>query len=82
VELLLRERLKVAVPGPDVDLFESGLVDSVNLVLMVASIEETFGVVVDLIDLDLDDLSTVNAITELVMERSQGGVGVSAPPPP
>ena len=69
IERILHDRLRIVVPNPDADLLDSGLLDSLGLVDLIAAIEREFGIVVNLIDLDLEDLRTVNSITELVRLR-------------
>ena len=69
VESLLRDQLRITVPDPDTDLLDSGLLDSLALIDMIAAMEKTFDIVVNLMDLDLDDVRTVGSITRLV-ERS------------
>ena len=66
IESILKNQLRIDVPGPDADLLDSGLLDSLGLVDLIAAIERRFGIVVNLIDLDLDDIRTVNSIVELV----------------
>lgn len=66
IESILKNQLRIDVPGPDADLLDSGLLDSLGLVDLIAAIERRFGIVVNLIDLDLDDIRTVDSIVELV----------------
>ena len=66
IESILKNQLRIDVPDPDADLLDSGLLDSLGLVDLIAAIERRFGIVVNLIDLDLDDIRTVNSIVELV----------------
>jgi len=66
VDAILRDRLRIGTPGPVTDLLETGLIDSLGLVELVASIEQRFGVVINLMDLDLDHVRTVLAIYDLV----------------
>jgi methoxymalonate biosynthesis acyl carrier protein len=67
---VLRERLMVIVPSPEVDLFETGLVDSIGLVELVLALEDRFGVSLPLEDLELDDLRTVQSIADLIIRCS------------
>lgn len=69
VETILRDDLRIIVPEADTDLLDSGLLDSLGLVEMIAAIEKQFGIVVDLMDLELDDVRTVEAIARLVEVR-------------
>jgi D-alanine--poly(phosphoribitol) ligase subunit 2 len=58
--------LRITVPTPTTDLLETGLLDSMGLVELVAAIEQRFDVVINLMDLDLDHVRTVHAIYTLV----------------
>ena len=69
IEAILEQELRIAVPGPETDLLDSGVLDSLSLVDLVAAIERKFDIVVSLIDLDLDDVSTLDSITRFVKKR-------------
>lgn len=71
VETILRDELRIALPGPGTDLLDTGLLDSLGLVDMIAALEVQFGIVMDLMELDLDDVRTVESITRLVQVRMQ-----------
>lgn len=62
--------------SPDESLIESGIVDSLGILRLVAFIEENFSVVVDDIDVVPENFGTINAMNALV-ERKRGK---SAPP--
>ena len=66
IESILRDRLRITVPSPTTDLLETGLLDSMGLVDLIAAIEQRFEVVINLMDLDLDHVRTVHAIHALV----------------
>jgi acyl carrier protein len=51
---------------PDADLLESGALDSVGVVKVLSHIEKHFAVDLPVEDLSLDDIRSVNAITEMV----------------
>jgi methoxymalonate biosynthesis acyl carrier protein len=67
---VLRERLMVIVAAADVDLFETGLVDSIGLVELVLALEDRFGVSLPMENLEIDDLRTVNRIADLILRCS------------
>ena len=71
VETILRDELRITLPTPSTDLLDTGLLDSLGLVDMIAAIEVQFGIVMDLMDLDLDDVRTLDSITRLVQVRLQ-----------
>jgi acyl carrier protein len=54
------------VPSVDLDLLETGTLDSMSLVELLLHLEQEFGVVIDLGDVDLEQLRTVTGITQLV----------------
>jgi acyl carrier protein len=56
---LLRETLGVEVPAPDTDLIETGLIDSLGLISLLAEIEREFGFELPLDTLEVDDFRTV-----------------------
>ena len=70
VARLLETRLKITVPDPATDLIAEGLLDSLGLVELFVALEEQFGAVVDVDDLDFDDLRSVEAISRYV-ERTR-----------
>lgn len=59
---LIRERLSVEVPGFDVDLIESGLLDSLALVTLITAVEETFACELPLEDFDIADFRSAERI--------------------
>ena len=67
---LFRDRLNVEVPGPEVDLIQAGLLDSLALVELILQLEREFGVTVELDDVDLDHFRTVRAVASYVAQRT------------
>lgn len=63
---MFRERLHVDVPETDADLLEAGVLDSLQFAALLAQIEREFGVEIPLAELELDRVSTLAAIAELV----------------
>ncbi len=63
---ILRERANVEVPTADTDLLESGALDSMTFVELLAQLEQEFGVPVDIAELELDDLRTIARIGAFV----------------
>ena len=66
VARLFEERLQVEVPAPETDLFETGILDSLRFVELLAALEEAFGVEVTIEDLELDDFRTVARIARFL----------------
>ena len=63
---LIREGVGVDVPSPDTDLIESGLLDSLALVSLLAEIEREFGFELPLDTLEVDDFRTVETAASYV----------------
>lgn len=63
---LLLEHLHVDVPSPDVDLLESGVLDSLQLVDLLLLIEQHFGRRIPLEAIDLDDLRSLGRLAQLL----------------
>ena len=62
-----------AVLDNDEPLIEGGIVDSLGIFLLVAFIENQFGIKVQPEDVVLDNFKTVNTIRDLVMARQSTG---------
>jgi acyl carrier protein len=67
---LLSERVHVEVPAVDTDLMESGLLDSLTLVELMAGLEEEFGFSISFDEIELDNFRSVNRIADYVSDRS------------
>ncbi len=66
IRRILRERVNVDVPDADTDLLDTGLLDSMTLVELLAELEKEFGIPIDIAELELDDLRTVARIGAFV----------------
>ncbi|MBN1063898.1 phosphopantetheine-binding protein, partial [Clostridium botulinum] len=51
------------------DLFEAGLLDSLAIIEMLLQIEEKLGIKLQPTDLEREDMSTVNKLTEFLESR-------------
>jgi D-alanine--poly(phosphoribitol) ligase subunit 2 len=69
ISRLFSERLSLDVPSVDTDLFESGALDSMGFVELLAQIEREFGVEVALGDIDMDTFRSIARIAEFVAAR-------------
>lgn len=67
---LIRDRLSVEVPTADTDLIESGLIDSLALVMLITALEEAFACELPLDDFDLEWFRSIERIAEFL--RSAG----------
>jgi D-alanine--poly(phosphoribitol) ligase subunit 2 len=63
---ILVEGLHIDAPPPDTDLFESGTLDSLQLVELLVQIERRFGVQIAVENIDLENLRTLRRISDLV----------------
>ena len=79
---LFVERLHVEVPSPDADLFETGILDSLQLVELLCQLEQQFGCRIAMDNLDLDDLRTLTGIAGLVAAHSATGDHPASAPSP
>ena len=69
---LFVEQLEVELPSSDVDLFESGLLDSWRLVVLLGALEAEFGVRVAMEEIEFDDFRSVARIASFVAARAPG----------
>jgi acyl carrier protein len=72
---LIRDALSVDVPDGDTDLVNSGLLDSLGLVMMIVEIEHEFQLELPLDDLDVDRFRSVNRIAEFLAASLVGTDG-------
>ena len=70
VRVLLREVLGIEPPSDNTDLMESGLMDSLALVTMIAELEQEFQVDFPLDNLDVDRFRSVRRIAEFLGETT------------
>jgi D-alanine--poly(phosphoribitol) ligase subunit 2 len=80
IRAVLRDHLTVMVDSPDVDLLETGLIDSIGLVELILQLEDRFGVSLPMDALEIDDFRSINKIADLItrlstirLERVVGG---------
>ena len=72
---LFIEDLHIEVPSADVDLFETGILDSLQVVELLLQLEQRFGFQIKIDDIDLDDLRTPARIARLLAAHA------TSPPP-
>jgi D-alanine--poly(phosphoribitol) ligase subunit 2 len=80
IRAVLRDHLTVMVESPDVDLLETGRIDSIGLVELILQLEDRFGVSLPVDTLEIDDFRSINRIADLItrlstvpLERIVGG---------
>ena len=66
---LFAEKLKIGLDSPDEDLIEGGVVDSLILADLLLHVEQEFGVLIDLGQLEIDDLRSVSRIAKLIAKN-------------
>ncbi len=66
VQAIFLQRLSIRVDSADMDLFQTGTLDSVTTVRLVPALEDNFGVSLPLNKLDFSSLRSVRAIAELI----------------
>ena len=59
---VFEDALHVVAPGPDVDIIEAGLIDSLGLVTLLFELEREFDVQLPLETLDVDTFRTLGNI--------------------
>jgi acyl carrier protein len=74
---VLRDTLGVEVPSPETDLIETGLLDSLALVSLLAEIEREFGFELPLDTLEVDDFRTVATAAAYVEGVFAAGVAAA-----
>jgi acyl carrier protein len=67
---LFSDTLQREVPGPDTDVFESGILDSLAFVDLLAALEREFGIGIALDDLEVDNFRSIARIAEFVAART------------
>jgi len=63
------ERLHTQVPSPSTDFIESGVIDSLMFVELIAHLEQEFSIKIPLNDLDLNHFRSVAGIGEFIRSK-------------
>ena len=63
-DIVLLSHIKLDI---DPDLFEEGLMDSLATMNMFIQLEQTFGISIDLAEIEIEDFSTIRKINEFVL---------------
>ena len=66
VRALVQDVVSVEVPSDHTDLIDSGLIDSLTLITMIAEIEQEFGVELALDELDVEWFRSVDRIVQFL----------------
>lgn len=66
---LFAETMNAQVPGGDTDLFESGALDSLGFVDLLARLEQEFGIRIAIGDIEIENFRCIEKIAEFVAKR-------------
>lgn len=66
---LFSDELALAVPSPETDLIETGILDSMKFVELLTLLERHFGATISLEDLELENFRTLAKIADFVVRR-------------
>ena len=77
ISKIFSEHLNVEVPDAETDLFETGVLDSLAFVDLLARIEAEFGITISVDELSLDDFRSIERIAVFVISRDGGPVAGS-----
>lgn len=66
LQALFLECFHIEVPALDTDLFESGILDSLQLVELLLQLEQRFDLHIQIEEIDLDDLRSLARIAHLM----------------
>jgi len=69
---IFSERFETRLESDDVDLLETGLVDSVKIVELVLELEQRFGVSLPFEELEIDDFRTVLRLAQRISRTTSG----------
>jgi D-alanine--poly(phosphoribitol) ligase subunit 2 len=69
IQQFLSVRLHLDIPSADMDLFETGALDSLAFVELLFHLEREFGIRVSLDELELDHFRTIGRIAQFVLAR-------------
>jgi acyl carrier protein len=75
---LFTNSLGVEVPSPHTDLLATGRLDSVGFVELLVQLEKSFGLRVDLEDVEVDQFRSLAAIAAFIAERRGAARGSPA----
>jgi methoxymalonate biosynthesis acyl carrier protein len=68
---MFRDVLNLAVPSPDADLIDSGLIDSLALVELLFAIEQRFSVDLAVEELEIESFRTLNRLATVIAQAQQ-----------
>ncbi len=69
ITMLMERKVHVKVPSPTTNLMETGLLDSMGLVDLIAGIEEQFGIQVPMEEISIDQFQSVARMADFVCQQ-------------
>src|SRR5262245_46536215 len=69
---LFADTFHVKPPAPNIDLLEEGILDSFQFVELLLQLEQLFNLRIDLAQINLEDLRTIEHIARLVTRNGSG----------
>ena len=66
IQAIFNQRLQVEIPAVDIDLFETGLIDSLVFVDLLLALEEEFSMEIALDRVNLDDFRSITRIADFI----------------
>ena len=76
---LFAQALNLDVPSIDIDLFDSGILDSLLFVELLVHLEREFGLKTAVDDLEIDNFRSIACIAEFVTAHAPSHAGAAAP---
>jgi len=67
IERIFRDTLSITPPGPEVDIIDAALLDSLGLVTLLFEIEQELELQLPLESLEVDDFRSIGLIAQLVI---------------
>ena len=63
---------KIVMKNPNMELFKTGLIDSMGFIMLLIEIENEFGFEIEPVEINKESFNTPNRIMEYVESRLQG----------
>lgn len=67
IRTLFRTNLNIEVPAKDMDLVQTGILDSLSLVDLLASLDHELSIKIDMDAVEIDDFRTLEKIAEYAL---------------
>lgn len=78
IAALFSEKLSLDVPSADTDLIETGILDSLKFVELLAHLEQQFATQISTDDLEIDNFRCIEKIAQFIASRNQHWKGTPA----